>query len=458
MPRKADGLFPEYATFQALIEATLRAARGKRRKPGAAAFLARLESEVLRLEKELGSGTWRPGRYVVIDVFDPKHRRVSAAPFRDRVVHHALCKVIEPIFERGFIDDSYANRKGKGVHRAIARYEAYRDRFSHVLRCDIFRYFPAIDHQILKGDLRRRIVCPQTLMVLDAIIDGSNLQEPVEIHFPGDDLFTPLERRRGLPIGNLTSQFFANVYLDGFDHFVKEVLRAPYLRYVDDFALFADDPLTLEIWRARIAEYLCGRRLLLHPEKTRIHDSRMPTEFLGMVLLPGGRRRLPEDGVRRFRNRLRGFARRFLEQQSKERSRRQPQQEHHSKPEQQQRLPCCQYTFRPEPRRSRPPRARGRVSRGCHDEAVRRCRRTFGQRRSWSLGTTGATPDSMAESSVNPPIKVPFRIVGSPPAGTGPYGASVAALTAEGCICAVRHTACERPRHGDLHRCSPNYA
>ena len=246
MPRPADGLFPGIASFAALEAAAQRAARGKRRKPGVAAFLAHLEPEVLRLERELLSGAWRPGRYVEIAIRDPKPRTVSAAPFRDRVVHHALCAVIEPLFERGFVFDSYANRTGKGTHRAVARYERFRNRFGHVLRCDLYRYFPAIDHAVLKADLRRRIRCERTLWLIDAVIDGSNPQEPVHLYYPGDDLFTPFERRRGLPIGNLTSQLFANVHLDGLDHYVKEVLRAPgYLRYVDDFALFHDDPAVL---------------------------------------------------------------------------------------------------------------------------------------------------------------------------------------------------------------------
>ena len=175
-------------------------------------------------------------------VKEPKERLVSAAPFRDRVVHHALCAVVSPIFEAGFIGNSYANRTGKGTHRAIAAYERYRDRHAHVLRCDIYRYFPSIDHEILKAEFRRRIACEKTLALMDRIVDCSNTQEPVQLHFPGDTLFTPFERRRGLPIGNLTSQFFANLYLDRFDHFATEVLRAPYVRYVDDFALFHDDP------------------------------------------------------------------------------------------------------------------------------------------------------------------------------------------------------------------------
>ena len=307
MPQKIDGLFGRIANFKALIEAVYRAARGKRKKPSVAAFLVNQEREVLRLERELRAGTWQPGRYIVIDIQDPKPRRVSAAPFRDRVLHHALCAIVDPIFDRGFISDSFANRINKGVHRAINRYEQYRDRYRYVLRADIFRYFPAIDHAILKNDLRRRIICSQTLALLDAIIDGSNHQEPVEKYFVGDDLFAPYERRRGLPIGNLTSQFFANVYLNGFDHFVKEILRAPYLRYVDDFALFADDAKQLETWQSRITQYLNGRRLLLHPEKTVILQSDQPALFLGIEVLKGGARRLPEAGVRRFRNRLRGL-------------------------------------------------------------------------------------------------------------------------------------------------------
>ena len=312
MPAKHRDLFDGIVSFTALRAAALRAARGKRSKPGAAAFLANLEKEVLRLERELRSGCYQPGRYKTIEVRDPKHRVVSAAPFRDRVVHHAFCAVCEPIFERGFIYDSYANRRGKGTHRAVARYEAFRDRFRAVLRCDVYRYFPAIDHEILKDDLRRRIACPRTLALADRIVDCSNPQEPVDIYFPGDDLFTPFERRRGLPIGNLTSQFFANLYLDGLDHYCKEVLRAKgYLRYVDDFALFGDDAGRLAEWRERIARYLEGRRMLLHPDKTWIAATTEPATFLGFVLLPGGYRRLPEGNVRRFRNRLRGMRARW---------------------------------------------------------------------------------------------------------------------------------------------------
>ncbi|MEZ5842772.1 MAG: RNA-directed DNA polymerase [Hyphomicrobiaceae bacterium] len=307
MPARHDALFGRIASFQALRVAARKAIKGKRRKPGAARFMANFEPEVLRLERDLRDGSYQPGGYVEILVREPKERLVSAAPFRDRVVHHALCTVVCPLVERGFIANSFANRTGKGTHRAIATYERYRDRHAHVLRCDLYRYFPAIDHALLKARFRRHIACAQTLALMDLIVDGSNPQEPVELHFPGDDLFEPYRRRRGLPIGNLTSQFFANLYLDGFDHWVTEVLGAAYVRYVDDFALFHDDRAVLADWRDRIARYLEGRRLRLHPRKTAILPTAAPAQFLGFILMLGGRRRLPDDNVARLRGRLRGM-------------------------------------------------------------------------------------------------------------------------------------------------------
>ena len=266
------------------------------------------EKEVLQLKRKLENGTYKPGGYKVIEIFDPKHRLVSAAPFRDRVVHHALIDVCAPIFERGFVYDSYANRTGKGSHRAVARYEQFRDRFRFVLRCDIYRYFPTIDHEILKRDIRRRIACVRTLDLIDLIIDSSNPQEPVVRYFPGDTILTQIERRRGIPIGNLTSQFFANLYLDRLDHFCKEVLQAKgYVRYVDDIALFHSDEKKLSngavksmiFWH--IADY--AFTLLKHS----FQKPRKSAFFLGFELLPGSYRRLPEANVKRFRNRLRGL-------------------------------------------------------------------------------------------------------------------------------------------------------
>lgn len=309
--KRADHLFDEFANFKALLAATDRAAQCKRGKPGAAAFLANREPELFKMLDDLREGTWRPGPYKVMNITEPKPRCVSAAPFGDRVLYQALCHVIGPVFEHGFIDDSFANRLGKGTHRAVARYEQYRNRFKNVLRCDIWRYFPAIDHAVLKADVRRKIACPRTLHLVDTIIDGSNPQEPVNLYYPGDDLFSPLQRRRGLPIGNLTSQWFGNVYLNPMDHFVKEVLQCKaYVRYVDDFALFHDDPVVLAHWRARLTDFLAQRRLMLHPRKTCVEPTALPALFLGYVLHPN-HRSLPPANVQRFRNRLNSLRHRW---------------------------------------------------------------------------------------------------------------------------------------------------
>jgi len=203
------------------------------------------------------------------------------------VVHHALCNVIEPIFDRTFIHDSYACRKGKGTHAAIERFQAFARRSRCVLTCDISKYFPSIDHAILVATVRRKIGCRWTLALIRQIIANSNPQEPAVHYFPGDDLWTPHERRRGIPIGNLTSQFLANIYLNGFDHFVKQELGCRgYVRYVDDFAVFGDDKARL--WKVcrRAERYLGGLRLRLHPRKCHVRRTSDGVEFLGFRVFP----------------------------------------------------------------------------------------------------------------------------------------------------------------------------
>ncbi len=298
-------VFDQIAGFPALLAAAKRAAQGKRDRPDAAAFFFHLESELIHLSDALHAGTWRPGGYRKVVVREPKTRHISIAPFADRVVHQALHGVLGPLAQRSFIADSFASIPGRGQHRAIARYEQFRDAHRWVLRCDIHRFFPSIDHAVAKADARRFVVCPRTLAVLDAVIDGSNPQEPVHGYFPGDDLFTPFERRRGLPLGNLTSQWLSNVVLNPLDHWVKEVLRVPgYLRYLDDFALFCDSQAEALALARRIQGFLDKRRLRLHPRKTEVLRCDAPSRFLGFELWPGGRRRLPEDNVARAAQRL----------------------------------------------------------------------------------------------------------------------------------------------------------
>ncbi len=200
IPQRHDDLFAGIANFQALHAAARRAVKGKRKKPGAASFFANLEGAILALERQLRAAEYRPGRYVAFEVNDPKRRIVSAAPFRDRVVHHALCAVVEPIFEAGFIDHSFANRIGKGTHAAIEAYELSRP---HAMFCDApLLHFSAI----LKSDFRRRIACLDVRRS-GLIVDGSNMQEPVTLFQAMISLTFPAPP--WLPIGNLTSQFFA---------------------------------------------------------------------------------------------------------------------------------------------------------------------------------------------------------------------------------------------------------
>jgi retron-type reverse transcriptase len=238
---------------------------------------------------------------------------ISAAPYRDRVVHHALCNIIAPLFERTFIFDSYANRVGKGTHAAILRYQQFAQQNQLALKCDVKKYFPSIDLEILKTEIRRTIACPDTLWLIDRIIDGSNEQESVLEYFPGDDLLTPGERRRGLPIGNLTSQFFANVYLNRFDHFVKEILRCPfYLRYVDDSVALSNDKNWLwEIKRA-MEKFLEGWRLRLHEHKCQIRRTDQGVTFLGFRVFPD-HRLLRRDNIVRARRRLRRLQTQYAE-------------------------------------------------------------------------------------------------------------------------------------------------
>jgi retron-type reverse transcriptase len=235
--KRYGNLYPAIIGFENLFAAAYRARRGKRYRPDVAAFHFHLETGILTLRDELVTQTYQPGAYRAFYIHDPKRRLISAAPYRDRVVHHALCRVIEPIFERGFIFDSYANRLGKGTHAALDRATQLARRYPYALKCDIEKYFPSIDHAILLERIERKIKCRRTLWLIERIVANSNPQEDVVRYFPGDDLFTPAERRRGIPIGNLTSQFFANIYLDGFDHFVQERLGQPaYVRFADDCA------------------------------------------------------------------------------------------------------------------------------------------------------------------------------------------------------------------------------
>ena len=303
--KRHGNLFPQILAFDNLLRAARQAQRGKRFRDNVLAFNHNLELHVLQLQDELASKTYRPGPYRTFEISVPKPRLISAAPYRDRVVHHALCNVIAPIFERTFIRDSYANRVGFGTHRALRRFTAFARSSRYVLQADIQKYFPSIDHAILKALVQRKLKCRDTLWLINTIVDHSNPQTPVWHYFPGDDLLTPPQRRRGLPIGNLTSQFFANVYLNGLDHFIKEQLRAAkYVRYVDDLAVFSDDREFLREVRRAVEAYLVQLRVKIHPVKSQIFATRHGANFLGFRIFPDRLRVRPEN-LQRARRRLR---------------------------------------------------------------------------------------------------------------------------------------------------------
>ena len=167
-------LFEEICSFENLLLAARRAEHGKRMQDTIGRFRTDLERELLQLRHQLLEQSYRPGGYREKLILRPKRRMISAAPFRDRVVHHALCNVIMTLFERKMIFDLYSNRQGKGTHAAITRCQEYSRHFCHVLKCDIRKFFPSMDHAVLKNALRQTVRCQPTLQLLDVIIDGSN--------------------------------------------------------------------------------------------------------------------------------------------------------------------------------------------------------------------------------------------------------------------------------------------
>jgi retron-type reverse transcriptase len=305
--KRAGGLWPGVVSWRNLCSAFRRAARGKGNRPDVAVFRLEWEARLIELQRELLEGSYTPGGYRTFQVREPKPRQISAAPFRDRIVHHALTQVLEPVFDGRLVPQSYACRTGLGTHRALEAAAGGCRAYPYVLQCDIRKYFPSIDHAILKAQIEEVVKCRPTLRLAGLIIDGSNPQEPVQHLFPGDDLFTPWERRRGLPLGNQTSQFFANVYLNELDHFVLRELRPrAYCRYVDDFLLFHEDKSFLGEARLRVESQLERLRLRLHDGKSRIYRTADGVSFLGWRLFPG-HRRLLRSNVLRFRRRMRAL-------------------------------------------------------------------------------------------------------------------------------------------------------
>jgi len=327
-------MFEQITSFNNLYAAYKTAARGKHDRAEVLRHDLHAEKILWRLRRELLSGSYRHGKYRTFKVYDPKVRDVAAAPFTDRIVHHAVVRVIEPLFERGFIYDSYACRVGKGTHAAVLRLQYFlrsaHDKYVefNVLRADICKFFARIDHAVLLKLLTRQIHDAKTLALCGQIIcsyreevQPSVVQKPIP-GGQGGQLALDLDGSRtdsslslslsrnagtaGQPIGNLTSQLFANIYLNHLDQFVKHTLgERYYLRYMDDFLLI--HPSKQHLVKVKTAiETFAGNELglELHPDKTNIHKFSGHERFVGY---DAGlfTRRLSKPTVQRFLRRLR---------------------------------------------------------------------------------------------------------------------------------------------------------
>lgn len=256
---------------------------GKRNRLDVLAFEENLEQNIFDLHRDLISKKYKHGAYSSFYIYDPKLRHIHKATVRDRVLHHAIFKILNPIFEPTFISHSFSCRVGKGTHkgvdvldRILRSISGNYTRTAYALKCDVRKFFDSVDHAILIQLLRRKIKDADTLWLMEEII-GS---------FTGksSDLFT----RRGLPIGNLTSQLFANVYMNEFDQFMKKELKiGNYVRYTDDFIAVSESEDFLKELIPKIQDFLRGHlNLELHPSKVTIGKYRRGVDFLGYVSFP----------------------------------------------------------------------------------------------------------------------------------------------------------------------------
>lgn len=256
--------------------------RGKRKKSDVQEFQYRLMDNILALHHELRGDTYRHGQYHHFRISDPKPRDIHKASVRDRLVHHAIHRILYPFFDHTFISDSYSCRVGKGTHKALNRFRAFAYEVSHnhtrtcwVLKCDIRKFFASIDQQTL-FDILNRYIRDERMQALIVEIVHS---------------FHSIEPGRGLPLGNLTSQLLVNTYMNEFDQYAKHQLKARhYIRYADDFVILSHDREWLESLVPRIARFLDTHlHLKLHPDKVSISTFASGIDFLGWVHFPDRR-------------------------------------------------------------------------------------------------------------------------------------------------------------------------
>lgn len=294
MATSLRGVFDRIASFENLWHGYRLARRGQRGAREVIRFELDLEANLWQLRADLLDGSYRPGPYRRFLRRDVKLRKIAAPTFRDRVLHQAIGLDLAPFLERKLVPWTYACRPGRGQHACLRAAQDALRRHPFCLKLDIRRYFPSIDHLLLKGLVARLVGDARLRGVLDAFVDSCRTvyeeQEPPDL-FPGDRLHTPWERGYGLVLGALLSQYFANLYLDPLDRYVTEGLRLDYLRYMDDFLIFGERAKLLDA-RDAVAAFLAGWRLRIHERKARLYPSGDGVPFLGFRQLPWGKRLL----------------------------------------------------------------------------------------------------------------------------------------------------------------------
>lgn len=238
--KRAGGIYSLISEPENIRLAFWKAAKGKHDRHDVVSFKSNFEENIRKLYDQLRLGLPDVGHYRFFHVYDPKKRMICAASFPERVLHHAIMNVCEPVLENCAVYDSYACRKGKGTQRAVLKTQVNASRYDWYLKLDIRKYFDSIDHSVLMQLLSRRFKEKALLALFDKILNTYHT-----------------EKGRGLPIGNLVSQHLANFYLSKFDHWIKEVRRIRgYIRYMDDFILFKRDKASLKNELIHIQHFL----------------------------------------------------------------------------------------------------------------------------------------------------------------------------------------------------------
>ena len=275
--------FEKIISIENLLLAWKEFLRGKRNKPDVQAFQLHLMDNILSLHNDLKNKTYGHGGYYAFNISDPKPRNIHKASVRDRLLHHAIYRILYPVFDTKFIHDSYSCRIGKGTHKAIDRFRSFFRKVSKnntktcfVLKCDIKKFFANIDHEILKKILEKHIKEKNILWLFSQVIDSFETQ---------NSIYAIADMKKGLPLGNLTSQLLVNIYMNEFDQFMKRELKVKYyIRYADDFVILSDNKNYLKDLLPKISDFLEKElKLQLHPNKVFIKTIASGVDFLGWV-------------------------------------------------------------------------------------------------------------------------------------------------------------------------------